>query len=58
MWSGVLCQFLATDAAGLHHGLLVAYGHGSGEPSGITSGYHTTAWFDQNNAKRYKRANW
>jgi hypothetical protein len=32
--------------------------HGSGEPSGITSGYHTTAWFDQNNAKRYKRANW
>jgi len=26
MWSGVLCQFLATDAAGLHHGLLVAYG--------------------------------
>lgn len=25
-WSGVLCQFLAVDASGTHHGLVVCYG--------------------------------
>lgn len=26
MWSGVLCQFLATDPTGAHHGIVVCYG--------------------------------